>query len=79
VSAQTQFREIDGELYLARRLEDHGYHVFLGNTTREMRKTRLREAIRETGRDIAIIGRNPRSGKAETYAQAFERLYGEKL
>ncbi len=73
-----QFAGFDGEMWLAKRLEQHGYHVFLGDTDRPERCRRLRAAIIDTGREQVIAGRAA-NGKGETYAAAFERLYGEPL
>jgi len=63
----------DAEAWLAKRLGEHGFNE--GLTTVELRRERLREAIYKIG-PLVIVGRNPKTGKAETYAQAFERLYG---
>jgi hypothetical protein len=73
-----QFKHFDGELFFVRRLKDHGRHVFDGITDPEERRERIRFAIIEGALESAIIGKSP-AGKTETYAQAFERFYGEPL
>lgn len=72
------FAELDGEMWLSRRLGLHGVLVvFDGVTDREERKRRFRQAIKE--RDIGIIVCGKSRNKPITYEQAFERLYSEKL
>lgn len=72
-------RGLDGELWLARRLGKHGVLVvFEGDTDPETRKERMRQAILDRGLAPVICGRG-RDGKPNTYALAFERLYGEYL
>lgn len=71
--------QLDGELWLARRLGKHGVLiVFEGDTDPETRKQRMRQAIVDRGLECVVVGRGP-GGKTNTYAQAFERLYGVKL
>ena len=71
--------QLDGELWLARRLGKHGVLVvFDGDTTTEQRKARMREAILERGLETVICGRGV-DGKPNTYGQAFRRLYREDL
>jgi len=57
--------------------------VFAGLTDEAERVKRLRELIREgiAARRCGWIkcGTNPNTGKPETFAQVFERLFGEKL
>lgn len=65
-----------GELWLAHRLGQFG-HVFGGVTDPAIRKQRIREAIREGAHETNIAGR--RDGKPETFAEIFERIYGESL
>jgi len=72
------FAHLDAELWFVKRLKDHGKDVFLGDTTAEIRKERIRQAILERGCDVAIIGRSV-NGKPETYSAAFERLFKEPL
>ena len=71
------FSELDGEMWLAKRLGTHGVAVFGGVSDRTERMARIRKAIRDNGLDQVICGR--REDKPSTYAQAFERLYHEKL
>lgn len=69
--------ELEAEMWLTHRLGNFG-HVFEGVTDRELRKRRIREAIIEGKLDVAIAGKGA-NGKAETFAQVFERLYHERL
>jgi hypothetical protein len=72
------FKDFDAEMFFVKRLGDHGRHVHDGITDRDERRERIRYAIIDGKLDCAIIGKHP-SGKAETYAQAFERYYTEPL
>ncbi len=69
--------KLDGELWLAKRLGEHGAGVFDGVTDHETRRERFRRAILEHALWPVIAG--SRDGKCETYAAVFERLYGERL
>lgn len=62
----------DGETELARRcgIAD----IYAGDTSSDSRRERVRAAVLE--RDPAIAWRGP-TGKPETYAEAFARVYGE--
>lgn len=73
------FEELDREAWIVKRLGEHGVQVFGGTTTREMRAQRIRNAILDSGLDCTLIGRRGESVKAETYAQIFERHFGEPL
>lgn len=66
-----------GEMYLASRLKDHGRQVFDGDTTPEVRKQRIREAIERVGAEV-IIGR-ARNRRPMTYRECFAAVYGESL
>lgn len=66
------------EVYLARRLKDHGCDVFAGSSDTASRKACFRRVITERGLDCTIVGKDS-GGKCLTYAQAFERTYGEPL
>lgn len=72
------FKHFDVEMYFARRLGEHGKHVFTGLSDPTITKDRIRQAILGAHLDCTIIGRAP-NGKPETYAQSFERFYGEPL
>jgi hypothetical protein len=72
------FKQFDVEMYFARRLADHGKRIFDGLADPDTRKQRIRAAILEARMDCTIIGRAP-TGKPETYAQSFQRFYGEPL
>lgn len=69
--------ELDGEMWLARRLGTHGVPVFGGVTDRAERIARIRKAICDNHLEVIIAGR--KDGKPVNYSQAFERLYHEKL
>ena len=69
------FGNFDNEMWLANRLRVHGVQVFAGVTDSAERKQRFREAIEQVGPPV-VCGRD-RDGKNVTYAQAFERLFGE--
>jgi len=69
---------LEQELWLARRLREHGARITDGVTTREERRERMRAAILENGLASVVLGRG-KSGKPMTYAQAFEALYSEPL
>ncbi len=73
-----EFGRFDGEMFFAKRLRDHGVTILAGATDEAMRRERIRSAIIECHLDQTIIGKSP-SGKTATYAQCFERFYGEPL
>ena len=66
------------ESYIVKRLHDHGAHIYPVSEAYPL-KERIRRAILDRKLDATIIGRNSASQKSETYAQIFERLYGEPL
>jgi hypothetical protein len=70
--------ESDTEASLIRRLGEHGAQVFVMDVTGQARIQRYRSAILGGGLDCVIVGRAP-NGKPETYAQLFERHFGEPL
>lgn len=70
--------ESDAEKWFAKRLTEHGVTILSGAPDLATRKERIRSAILGCYLEQTIIGRN-QAGKAETYAQSFERLYGEPL
>lgn len=74
-----QFKQIDAELWLVGRLRDHIAQIFTGGTDPEIRRERIRRAIMAAELSAVILGKNNATGKAETYADAFERLYHEPL
>ncbi len=63
----------DGETELAKRCGIE--NIFAGDTTTDSRRERVRAAVMEL--DPAIAWRGP-TGKPETYAEAFARIYGEQ-
>jgi len=66
------------EDWLVARVRDHGGHAVLEDIlTTEERRERVREAILRNGLSSVLVGR--KGGKPETYAAAFQRLYGTKL
>jgi hypothetical protein len=60
-----------------KRLHDHGKELGTATDPDDLRE-RIRYAIIECGLDAVIFGKTE-TGKPETYAQAFERFYGEPL
>lgn len=71
-----------GEIWMLERLTEHCRamrNAFTGITDATLRKQRLRQAISVHGLDLAVCGRDPSSKKPQTFAEAFQRLYGEKL
>lgn len=72
------FSDFDAEIYLTRRLKDHGALIFEGDTTAQARRERFRSAIVNHGLDCVIVGRN-KAGKPETYADLFERIFKDPL
>lgn len=62
----------DGERELAKRCGIE--NIYAGDTTTESRRERVRARVMEL--DPAIAWRGP-TGKPETYAEAFARIYGE--
>lgn len=85
----TGFDLMDAEAWLRQRLTDHGAlermpdlkrqvrDVTAGVTTTAERAQRMRELILRHNLASVIAGR--RGPKTETYADLFERIYGEKL
>lgn len=73
-----EFHQLDAELWFVKRLKDHGRKVFTGDSNPTERRERIRQAIVDANLQLAIIGRGPNK-KPETYAQCFERFYGESL
>jgi hypothetical protein len=82
----SSYPELDGGMWLARRLGLHGVlvqaEIFAGVTDAPERARRLKEQLRraivERGLGPVICGRGP-DRKSDTYQSAFERLYGEQL
>ena len=66
------------EMFMARRLKDHGCDVFAGSSDTASRKALFRRVITERGLEATILAKGE-DGKCFTYAQAFERTYGESL
>lgn len=70
--------DLASEAWLIRRLGEHGRHIEDGVTDVAIRRERIRAAILEGGLEAVVAGRGS-SGKPETYAEVFARLYGELL
>ena len=68
---------LEQELWLARRLREHGARITDGVTTREERRERARQAILAHGLETVVVGRH--EGKPCTYGEVFSRVYGEQL
>lgn len=73
------FKDFDIEQWFVKRLHDHRRKIDAGITDPDERRERIRYQIIEGKLDCTIIGRHPTTKKSETYAQAFERFYGEPL
>ena len=74
---------VKAELWLAKRLAQHSAltdpeGIFAGVSDPATRKERIRAAIHAKALGSVIAARG-RDGKPVTYAEAFERLYGEPL
>ena len=78
IQSRLDFDQLGSEGSLIARLADHGVHVASSFASPLERKARIRIAIIDAGLDSTIVGRNPR-GKPETYAEYFERHFGEPL
>lgn len=74
----TELERLDGELWLCKRLGDHGASVHEGLTTTESRREQIRQIILRERFESVLVGRG-KDRKPMTYAEAFERLYGEPL
>jgi hypothetical protein len=72
---QLQVRDLSPTEYFVKRLTEHRRAPAEGDAS--TLKERIRQAIL-TGLDCTIIGKNA-AGKPETYAQSFQRFYGEPL
>lgn len=75
--AAFELPDLDGELWLQKRLRSHGVDVFAGATDPGIRRDRFRELIKQHGLEQAVCGR--KDGKCLTYAAAWQRLYGCKF
>lgn len=69
---------LNREIFMASRLKAHGCDVFAGSSDQASRKACFRRVITERGLEHVVLGKDS-SGQALTYAQAFERTYGEAL
>lgn len=74
----SSFKKLDAEMWLLGRLQHHIAQVFTGETDTDVRRERVRRAIILGELEQIILGKRA-GGGSETYAQAFERLYGEPL
>ena len=72
------FARFDAEEFFVKRLSDHRRTIHAGITDTGLRKERIRHAILAADLAGVIIGPDAR-GKAETYAAAFARHFGEPL
>lgn len=77
-TSQSSFKKLDAEMWLLGRLQHHLAQIFTGETDDDVRRERVRRAIILGELDSIILGKRA-GGGSETYAQAFERLYGEPL
>lgn len=74
-SLALEFASIDREIWMAQRLGEHGRRIFDGVTDPAIRKERFRTAVGNAGPHRHAPGLR----KMQTYAELFERLYGEPL
>lgn len=72
------FSELDGELWLARRIALHSVNIFEGETDTGERRQRFRKAIQDHGLETVVCHRG-KDGKPVTYSEAFRRLYKQDL
>jgi hypothetical protein len=77
-AGENLFSELDGEMWLARRIALHSVNIFEGETDTGERRQRFRRAIRDHDLADVVCGRG-KDGKPVNYATAFERLYKQKL
>jgi hypothetical protein len=68
------FADLQQETWLANRLRQLRANLEGDFPTM---KARLRQAIEAQGYEAIIAGRNPDNGRPETFAEAFERIFGE--
>lgn len=71
------YDHLTGEEWMAKRLGDFGYEIVFGGLNPSERKARIRQAVKDAELECVTAGKF--DGKPLTYAQAFERLYGERL
>lgn len=69
---------VEGETWLANRLLEHSCDIYVGGPYATYAE-RLGAAIVRNGVQCVIVGRNPATGKPESYAQLFERIAGKAL
>lgn len=77
--AALEFTRFDTEHAFAERVTKAICAVFTGTTDEATRKERIRRAILAADLGPNVHGRNAKTGKSETYAETFERVYGEPL
>lgn len=73
----TSVRQLQAELWLAKRLGSLGAEIHEGVTTAEERRERMRQLILRERLENRDAGR--KRGRVETFADLFARLYGEPL
>lgn len=71
------FKQHDAEVWLIGRLRDHIAQIFNGITDLDVRRERVRRCILNAELSDIVLGKH--AGNLDTYATAFERLYGEPL
>jgi hypothetical protein len=75
----TLFAQLDGEMALTARMRQHDVpDPFAGVTTTADRAEIMRQAILSCGLERVICCTDAK-GKAETYAECFERIYAQEL
>ena len=75
---ENDMKQFDAEMWLAKRMSQHLSAAFTGTTDPAVRRERFRRGILAGELDCVVVGSKP-GGKTETYAECFERLYGEPL
>lgn len=70
--------DLRAELWLERRLSQHGVRLHEGLSDVASRKAKARHAIQTHGLAMIIAGRG-KDGVPRDYRAAFERIYGEPL
>lgn len=75
--AQENMAHLKREMWFASRLNDHSKEVFLGDTTREVRLSRVRGILNKCLLADETVGR--RQGREITYREIFLEIYGEPL
>ena len=71
------FDHLEAESWLGERLKAHGCDLYADGPVFAHFRDRVRKVILDNGMACVIVGRH--DNKPESYAQTFQRLYGEPL